>query len=133
MRSGHVADNDTNYSISETKPVGMQWERVVATGAFGRIPGAACSVKIEVLPASEPAKVWIDAVQLEEGDCTEYAPIHPVEAVLATDRPADLFFYDQPRVLKMSIVNYTGEDRRAVYRLRATDSWLLPSSPLATP
>jgi len=71
----------------------MQWERVVASGAFGRTPGPACSVKIEVLP-TEPASVWVDAMQLEEGDCTEYAPTQPLEAALATDRAADVFFYE---------------------------------------
>lgn len=123
-RSGYVGDDKAPpYAIRQTRQIGRKWQRISATGAFGRTPGSACSVSVRVLPSGQNADVWVDAIQLEEGRLGRYAPAHPVEVALATDRPADAFFDDQPRKIELRLVNYSRRPQRARYRLRVRDFW----------
>jgi len=123
-RSGYVGDDKAPpYAIRQTQQVGRKWQRISATDAFGRTPGSACSVSVRVLPTDKEADVWVDAIQLEEGDLSPYVPAHQVEAALSTGRPADAFFYDQPREIEMKLVNYSRQPQTARYRLRVRDFW----------
>jgi len=122
-RSGYLPDGGTApYSFHNTAVVGRDWQRIGATGAFGHTPGSACSVSVEV-SAAEACRVWVDAVQMEEGDLSGYAPARPVEAALIPDRPASIFFADEPRTVRLRAVNYTATAQRVVYRLTVSDYW----------
>lgn len=123
VRSGYVADDDANYAIRRAQQVGAEWTRVLVTGPFGETPGSACSVQVKVGPCERPAQVWVDALQLEEGDLSDYAPARPLEAALMTDRPADLFFDGEAPELRLKAVNYSNEPQRTEYRIRVTDFW----------
>ena len=94
--------------FAKTFDITSRWQRFEVVGEMrGRI----CSVliNIEDLPrrgAPEPEgqgpwHLYVDAVQLEPGGrATGFAPRHPVEVALTTDRPGNVFLLpDRPSVL----------------------------------
>jgi len=122
-RSGYVKDRGAApYAIQNTVIVGTAWQRISATGAFGYTPGSACSVSIEVT-APDECFVWVDAVQLEEGDLSDYMPAHPIEVALSTDHHASIFFEDEPRTVRLRAVNHADVEQSENYRLIVLDYW----------
>ena len=65
--------------------------------------------------------VWIDAVQLEEGELTDYQPCAPVEIGMETDYPGNIFPSVAETVLKLSITtseNFRSKSNRVEVSLK---------------
>ncbi len=70
--------------------VGAQWARVWARGGLPAAPGDRYYVRI--LPGSEPGRLWVDAVQLEEASQPKpFRPASVFHATVSADR-ADPFY-----------------------------------------
>ncbi len=71
----------------------------------------------------ERATVWLDAVQLEQADeATEFAPRADVELGIATDRPGNVFDWDEPLVFQLAVAGSgLRQPAPASVALRVTD------------
>jgi len=71
----------------------------------------------------ERATLWLDAVQLEQGDrATEFQPRLPVEFGIWTDKPGNVFGWDEAPRVGFAVVCHQHEPRRpAKLELRLTD------------
>ncbi len=69
------------------------------------------------------ATIWLDAVQLERGaEAGAYTPRTPVESVLSTSVPANVFTVpDKGLALTLDLVNHSDQDREARGRLQVLD------------
>jgi len=89
--------------FASQSPVETEWSRVRASGQVGRCPGQYCSVSVTLSAPTESSKVWIDAVQLEEGSLTDYRPREPVEVGTIADVPGHILFEGEPSPVRLAL------------------------------
>lgn len=53
---------------------------------------------------------WVDCVQMEEGDLSEFTPRGPLESGIVTSKPNNLFAWDEPLAAELQVVNYTDHE-----------------------
>jgi hypothetical protein len=96
--------------------VGEAWTRVTVGGALVEFPTSDYQI---VVTASDA--IWLDGVQLEEGDVTDFRPAADVEAGVILDPPGHLFYADEPRAGTMVVRNHAAEARSCRVRYEAFD------------
>lgn len=69
------------------------------------------------------ATVWLDAVQLAPSDLrAQFATRQPVEFGMTTDKPGNVFAWDEPLRFRVTVTSTAvGEDRKAEFEFRLTD------------
>lgn len=104
--------NPASVSFTESFGMSTNWQRVSISGVLLDYPTADYRLRIHV---NDPqgGYTWVDAVQLEEGDLTDYVPVQPVEVGLVCSQPGNLFYEDEPRTMKLWVRN-TGSTAASV-------------------
>ena len=68
------------------------------------------------------ATVWLDALQLAKGESAPaFATRQPVELGIGTDKPGNVFAWDEPLKFHFTLASAAGEAREAALDLRLTD------------
>lgn len=84
------------YGIESEAQLSTEWKRYQVTGKLPLSPKNFYFVRISVT-TSQPAKVWVDAMQLEEGEnATPFQMRSPIEAGLTTTKPFHSFYLNEP-------------------------------------
>jgi hypothetical protein len=80
------------------------WQRISVTGYLLDYPSNDYQINIHVF--GEPGNhVWIDAIQLEEGDLSEYSTKHPLEIGLMGEDPNNIFLEDEQMTMTLLAYN----------------------------
>ena len=106
-----VSDNWQDWGWSRFT-LTTEWQRYSHEITMGKTEGSYSWV---LIPFPEEGVVWIDAVQLEEGELTDYAPGRFVDLGVSCRHPTkveNLFFPGDPVVLKATAFNGGKRDRR---------------------
>ncbi|MCS7265786.1 MAG: hypothetical protein NZ805_13245 [Armatimonadetes bacterium] len=91
------------YGLETQRKISTQWQRYQVTGELPPSPQNLYFVRIAVT-SSQPTKIWLDALQLEEGEqATEFRLRSPFEAGLTTDKPFHLFHPDETIQVRLSL------------------------------
>jgi len=102
------------YSVNvllQKVAVGADWRRYSVSGELKAAPGDLYHVTVYHRAKDlTPGTVWVDAVQLEEGEITGYAPRNAVEAGVFCSVPGNIYFDDEPA--KLSLMLYNSEGRK---------------------
>lgn len=98
------------------------WHRVVASGPTRPGPQNAYALRM-IVWGDEQAAVWIDAVQLEEGEATQYAARHALEAALEPTDPTGMSSWDKPATYTVCVFNADKGPSTATLRLTTNDFW----------
>ena len=67
------------------------------------------------------ATVWLDALQLAPNDTKAFATRQPVELGLATDKPGNIFAWDEPLTIRLTAASAEKEPAKADIALYMTD------------
>lgn len=123
LENGYVPDGGSPHRITERRnlPEG-EWTRVSATGVSEPGPAGAYAVRIAA-GGSQAGSVLLDAVQLEEGGQTDYAPRSSLETTLWTEEPSAISAWGAP--LEYTVQVWNNGDAPAAIRLRTftADFW----------
>lgn len=93
--------------------VGTQWRRFSGTGT---VEAGFVALKLQ-----NPCEVWLDAVQLERGALSSYAPRAEVEGSLATDFLGNILHDNRPPELSLWFHNSTPQPKDVRLRYRIVD------------
>lgn len=111
------------YGIEADAKLSTQWQRYQVTGKLPPSPNNLYFVRIAVM-TSQPTKIWLDALQLEEGEkATPFRPRFPIEAGLTTDKPFHLFHPDEPVQVRLSVYAETPTAKSIPMTVTAFDVW----------
>jgi len=87
------------------------WQRYTVTGILPPSPNGFYFVRA-VFEADKPTTVWVDAVQLEEGEkATPFKLRRDLEAGLATDKLFNLFHPDEPVNVRLEVFSERKQQR----------------------
>ena len=110
LSSGPLAVSDT-------------WKRLSLTGYLLEYPTSDCQIHVGI-GALDGAYMLVDAIQLEEGDLTDYTPAAPVEAGVFIDqtvKSGNIFFSDEVLQADMVTRNNTSAAANATLRYEIYD------------
>ena len=111
------------YGIEKEAQLSTEWERYQVTGKLPPSPSNFYFVRIAI-KASQPTKVWIDAMQLEEGEKATSFRLHsPVEVGLTTDKPFHLFRLGEPVQVRLSAFAEDQTIQTFPLTVTVTDVW----------
>jgi hypothetical protein len=99
-------------AAKKTFPVGTAWQGLRLEATPEGDPESDCQIG---LTAGGHA-VWVDDVQLEEGDASAFRAKDPLEVGLVCDAPAHLFFEDEKAAMRLRVRN--GTDAAASVRVQ---------------
>ena len=99
--------------LTTSGEVGKDWTRVSVMGDVE--PGLVC------LQIGNPVDLWLDAVQLEEGDLTDYAPRAALEGSLAPGELGNILHAGRDTTLRLWIHNSGLQPTRAALTYRIAD------------
>jgi len=100
-------------SLREIFTVKAGWQRYSMSGNLLDYPNNEYQIR---LIAPRDTAVWVDALQLEEGELSEYRAKDPLEIGFARDRQSNIFFEDKPTI--MQLVAHNGTDRPVSAKVR---------------
>jgi hypothetical protein len=97
--------------------IGTQWQRLVLKGVVPYLRWT--RLRLRAAAGSEPLKVWVDAVQVEEAaePSDAYSPRSPHEVVLRLNRPGSIVFEDEPADATLAVVPPAPEGARLKLRM----------------
>jgi hypothetical protein len=98
----HQGNKNRSPAGGPAFPLTNQWQRLTLGGM---LRGSEYQIRIRAL--DRPLR--IDALQLEEGEASPYAGMRPIEVGLLCDKPAHLFFEDEPVSLQLRACNGTNQ------------------------
>jgi hypothetical protein len=101
--------------ISIAGETSTDWQRLSASGDVAA--GLVC------LQITNPSETWIDGIQLEAGDLSDFAPRAALEGSLATDELGNILYADRDTTLGLWFHNSSPEARKASLRYRIVDVW----------
>ncbi|MCX7778602.1 MAG: hypothetical protein N2381_11225, partial [Armatimonadetes bacterium] len=91
------------YGLETQTKISTQWQRYQVTGELPPSPNNLYFVQIAVT-SSQPTKIWLDALQLEEGEqAKQFRLKSPFEAGLTTDKPFHLFHPDETIQVRLNL------------------------------
>jgi len=100
MINSYDPSGKSSYKVVNAKNgvlISDSWQRYSVTGYLLKWPSSDYHLDIFVSDLGyNNTTVWIDAIQFEEGDLTEYAPSNPVETMLHISQPGNVFYEDEP-------------------------------------
>ena len=119
VNSGYANDRGENQGYSKDIDLTNSWRQVSISGVL--LPSAANAyyVKIQCVGNRE-GQVWIDGIQLNEGNLKAYKPRYSIEGSLKADQwPTNLYTWDERISVDALIVNQTTEkrDSKLVWKL----------------
>ncbi|HNQ35558.1 MAG TPA: endo-1,4-beta-xylanase [bacterium] len=98
------------------------WKRYSVSGEPAASPGGLAHLSIDYRTEDlTPINVWIDAVQLEEGELSAYAPRLPVEIGFRCPVPGNIYYETEPARLKLLVYNAAGRSGTARINYSITD------------
>jgi hypothetical protein len=98
-----LAGYQPTVTLFEEFTTTTDWQRISVTGYLLKYPTNDYQINVHMF--GEPGNnVWIDAVQLEEGDLTEYSTKRPLEIGLIGADPNNIFFEDEQ--VSMTLLAY---------------------------
>jgi hypothetical protein len=98
--------------LSKTFSLENRWQRLVLGDQLSGFPSAEYQLRLRC--TDQPVR--IDALQLEEGDASDYAAPACVEIGLVGDKPANVFFEDEP--IRMRLLAFNGAARPVSAKVR---------------
>jgi hypothetical protein len=90
--------------LSKYFKVNNSWQKVSLTGDLLSYPSNQYQIQIQ-----SSGGVWIDAIQFEEGDSTDYKPKKHLEIGLVTDHIGNIFFEDEVVTMNLLAYNNSGK------------------------
>jgi hypothetical protein len=93
--------------VSQWFTIGPNWQRYSVSGFLPSYPHTDYEVLISCNATDSNA--WVDAVQLEEGDLSEFNTSVPVELSFTSDKPGRVFFEDENLALKLLAYNNSSQ------------------------
>jgi hypothetical protein len=86
--------------------VTRDWQRFTVTTTLPQAPGNLYHIAINYKSDNDqPMNVWIDAIQLQEGDATAYAPRRPLEIGFRCPVPGHIYYDSEPATLTLAAYN----------------------------
>lgn len=104
----------------ETITVGPEWQRYSLSEVIAKYPKDALFVQI-LAESGQTGSLWIDAVQLEQGELSEFKPAHPVEATTDVVGQPDRLYFDGEPVNLRTTVSAPGQTDPVEVRYRLLD------------
>lgn len=77
------------------------WQRLELAGDLTALPAPEYHIRV----TTGEVGVSVDALQLEEGDASDYRPAEPVQVGLVSDRPSNVFQAGQPVAMRLRPFN----------------------------
>ena len=96
------------HVLSKSFTVSTNWQRVSLTGYVLKYPTSDYNIEIFQYQ-NPPTNFFIDAIQLEEGDLTDYQPKKPVEIGLVIDKPGNVYYEDEPIIGELRVFNSSAQ------------------------
>jgi len=87
--------------LNKSFPLTSRWQRLAMAVRLPDDSGGQCQLKI----TAKDHAAWIDAMQLEEGEASAYGAKAPLELGLGCDKPANIFFDDEPVAMRLLACN----------------------------
>jgi len=104
--------------------VGPEWKRYELRGVPKR-NGCYVSIGIELGQEPQPCELYVDGVQLEQGDhATAFAPRGPLEVALSTERYGNIFAADETPQVQVGIHGAVRTNAKVI--VEVTDCWDRP-------
>ena len=98
-----------------------EWQRVTATGYALDYPSTDFYLTLFSNELNPTGYLWVDAVQLEEGDVTPYAPSSPISAAVAMAPAGNIFYSNEAIQATLSARNLTTTAANATFRYEVYD------------
>lgn len=114
-------------SFDKGARVSRSWERFVMTfkpsSRWCYVLAGPDLRKSDENPNPPPsATLWVDGIQLEKGEKpSAFVPRETAEVGIETDKPGNVFSWDEPVRLRLMIANSGAEERRPHISMRLTD------------
>jgi len=123
FENGYVPAGGGPHRISTTADVtDGEWVRIHATGVTLPGPENAYAIRITA-EGGEGGTVLVDAVQLEEGDLSPYAPCDVVEAALFPMSSTGISGWDEPLRYEIRVFNDSASAQTVALRTEISDFW----------
>ncbi|MFA0752232.1 MAG: hypothetical protein SLRJCFUN_002635, partial [Candidatus Fervidibacter sp.] len=111
------------YGIEDEAELSTKWQRYSVTGKLPPSPNNFYFVRI-AFKSSQPTKVWLDAMQLEEGKkATPFQPSSPIEVGLTTTKLFHLFHPDEAVRVQLSVFNESEAAKTVPLTVTVCDLW----------
>jgi Y_Y_Y domain/Glycosyl hydrolases family 39 len=110
----------TFSTSSRLSPVPANWERISVSGNLMDYPNTNYQVNISV-DGPEGSVTWIDAVQLEEGELSPYAPAKSLELGLLGNQPGNIYFEDESVSPQLLVYNAGSQSASSSVRYEIYD------------
>lgn len=93
-------------ALRQVAKLTTEWKRYSVAGTLPEAAAGLYHVKLEY-HGDDPAAgfVWVDAVQLQEGDLTDYAAAQPVQVGFRSPVPGNIYYDTEPAKLDLLIYN----------------------------
>jgi hypothetical protein len=114
---------DTN-ALHKVAKVATEWARFSVTAELPEAAAGLYHVKLECRGddgAEAPGFVWVDAVQLQEGNLTDYASAQPVQVGFHCPVPGNIYYDTEPAKLDLLVFNSIGTSGAAKINYTITD------------
>lgn len=107
-----------SQTISTTVLASTSWQRLVMTNITLHYPASEYNVLLRADPYNAPeptvagrghGHIWFDALQIEEGDVSAYAP-KPLEAGIISNHTGNVYYEGESPASVMRVYNATGSD-----------------------
>src|SRR5206468_13105874 len=84
----------TPAGVNQTSSVTDHWQRFSITGDLTAMPGFLYYLEFAVR-SNDPATIWLDAVQLQNGELTDFAPAKVTEVGYSCATIGNIFYEGQ--------------------------------------
>src|SRR5439155_26919552 len=84
----------TTAGLNQTSNLTSQWQRYSLTGDLAAMPGFLYHIDFAVR-SPDPATIWLDAVQLQNGELTDFQPAKATEVGYSCSTLGNIFYKDQ--------------------------------------
>jgi hypothetical protein len=108
-------------ALRVTSSLTPQWQPCSVKADVKALPGFLYSLKFSI-QSSEPATVWIDAVQLQNGEVTKFQPAAATEVGYACAIPGHIFYERQGSSVDLLVSDNSGKPQVTV-DYRVIDYW----------
>jgi len=123
IRGLHTSLKDyADTAISDKVELTTEWKRYSITNEIKDQPGYLYTAEFRA-PVKEAINVWFDAIQLENGDLTEYQPRNPLEIGYVSNKPGNIYYAGEGSAVVDVLLNNTGNPSQATVNYKVEDYW----------
>ncbi len=113
------ADTD----VKTSSKLSMEWERYSITKDINEMPGFLYTVELSG-EAKEPTNIWVDAIQLEGGEATDYQPSHSIEVGYVSSKPGNIYYAgEEPATVDVLLHSAADQPSQATVEYKVENYW----------